>query len=132
MIRRPPRSTLFPYTTLFRSRFPRLPSASSPRAARPFGDELGPRGDGERRERARLMQPGRPDELHDLGQGYPLEIRPLDRREALAQAAHEPDFQQGPARGRRRDPEQPYLAVGAAETRAQHVAARLLTAPPPD
>src|SRR5256886_7677323 len=25
MIRRPPRSTLFPYTTLFRSRFPRIP-----------------------------------------------------------------------------------------------------------
>src|SRR3712207_9463414 len=25
MIRRPPRSTLFPYTTLFRSRFPPLP-----------------------------------------------------------------------------------------------------------
>src|SRR3712207_8221717 len=35
MIRRPPRSTLFPYTTLFRS--PRLgrPAKSQPRAARP-------------------------------------------------------------------------------------------------
>src|SRR6266404_9897546 len=28
MIRRPPRSTLFPYTTLFRSRSPRCPPAS--------------------------------------------------------------------------------------------------------
>src|SRR2546426_12548262 len=28
MIRRPPRSTLFPYTTLFRSRAPRRPSGS--------------------------------------------------------------------------------------------------------
>src|SRR5437588_1727621 len=32
MIRRPPRSTLFPYTTLFRSRARRLPS-SGPRSA---------------------------------------------------------------------------------------------------
>src|SRR5712675_2232587 len=45
MIRRPPRSTLFPYTTLFRSRSVRLrraraplgrvPAGSSPRSARP-------------------------------------------------------------------------------------------------
>src|SRR2546427_9716511 len=36
MIRRPPRSTLFPYTTLFRSRFPvraALPRQSGPPAA---------------------------------------------------------------------------------------------------
>src|SRR3712207_7617096 len=33
MIRRPPRSTLFPYTTLFRSRQPR-PEASPPRGQR--------------------------------------------------------------------------------------------------
>src|SRR2546427_2485120 len=31
MIRRPPRSTLFPYTTLFRSRFARIRSTRSPR-----------------------------------------------------------------------------------------------------
>src|SRR2546426_1279807 len=30
MIRRPPRSTLFPYTTLFRSRSPRSPCIPSP------------------------------------------------------------------------------------------------------
>src|SRR2546430_3560837 len=30
MIRRPPRSTLFPYTTLFRSPFPRLARAQPP------------------------------------------------------------------------------------------------------
>src|SRR3712207_8261453 len=29
MIRRPPRSTLFPYTTLFRSRYPRSPARRS-------------------------------------------------------------------------------------------------------
>src|SRR5690242_21204711 len=36
MLRRPPRSTLFPYTTLFRSRCPEVPSlpAQSPTAAR--------------------------------------------------------------------------------------------------
>src|SRR2546422_4962719 len=37
MIRRPPRSTLFPYTTLFRSAGGKLPSRSGPlRAARSF------------------------------------------------------------------------------------------------
>src|SRR5258708_29893434 len=35
MIRRPPRSTLFPYTTLFRSRHGRLPTAQSTSAVRP-------------------------------------------------------------------------------------------------
>src|SRR5262249_61585208 len=33
MIRRPPRSTLFPYTTLFRSRRPRRPAVRIPRCA---------------------------------------------------------------------------------------------------
>src|SRR5258708_15448394 len=32
MIRRPPRSTLFPYTTLFRSVYPREPFLPTPRA----------------------------------------------------------------------------------------------------
>src|SRR2546426_12288664 len=35
MIRRPPRSTLFPYTTLFRSLLPPIVLAHVPRAARP-------------------------------------------------------------------------------------------------
>src|SRR5438309_6821874 len=34
MIRRPPRSTLFPYTTLFRSRTTRLPTRRSTRSRR--------------------------------------------------------------------------------------------------
>src|SRR3989442_3145789 len=34
MIRRPPRSTLFPYTTLFRSHVPRSPNPCSSRACR--------------------------------------------------------------------------------------------------
>src|SRR6266496_5603898 len=36
MIRRPPRSTLFPYTTLFRSCRPRPRARPSPQARRPF------------------------------------------------------------------------------------------------
>src|SRR6266581_7914586 len=35
MIRRPPRSTLFPYTTLFRSRSPRATDRSGTRPPRP-------------------------------------------------------------------------------------------------
>src|SRR6266536_4522701 len=35
MIRRPPRSTLFPYTTLFRSRAPRQCARRAPGAVRP-------------------------------------------------------------------------------------------------
>src|SRR3712207_7594964 len=47
MIRRPPRSTLFPYTTLFRSRRnPRSPSAARQRAGRPGRVEDLQRGDG--------------------------------------------------------------------------------------
>src|SRR5690348_18214469 len=34
MIRRPPRSTLFPYTTLFRSKLDLIPGASAPSDAR--------------------------------------------------------------------------------------------------
>src|SRR2546426_3458889 len=41
MIRRPPRSTLFPYTTLFRSPPGRLPPAA-PRGRRPRGPRLAP------------------------------------------------------------------------------------------
>src|SRR5260370_5823977 len=42
MIRRPPRSTLFPYTTLFRSRLPGGPgqSRAHPAAAGPLGPTL--------------------------------------------------------------------------------------------
>src|SRR2546429_9089141 len=40
MIRRPPRSTLFPYTTLFRSRSGAAASPASTPAANPGGDGL--------------------------------------------------------------------------------------------
>src|SRR5260370_14812745 len=44
MVRRPPRSTLFPYTTLFRSRARRVPPARGPQGGRPVarpGPHLG-------------------------------------------------------------------------------------------
>src|SRR5256885_9675304 len=40
MIRRPPRSTLFPYTTLFRSRFRRKDQLAARRAVLRFGSRL--------------------------------------------------------------------------------------------
>src|SRR3712207_8746385 len=49
MIRRPPRSTLFPYTTLFRSRSRRRTRRRSFKANRPAGEKRGPiHGGGER------------------------------------------------------------------------------------
>src|SRR2546430_4433295 len=47
MIRRPPRSTLFPYTTLFRSRHPLAPSRPQRLEARFLGGE--PRGERDRK-----------------------------------------------------------------------------------
>src|SRR5260370_13611747 len=44
MIRRPPRSTLFPYTTLFRSGLRRFAAVSAERHPGPFQDRSGPPG----------------------------------------------------------------------------------------
>src|SRR3712207_7174597 len=44
MIRRPPRSTLFPYTTLFRSPPPRCAGRSSPRPTTPWTSSPAPGG----------------------------------------------------------------------------------------
>src|SRR5690349_23731843 len=63
MLRRPPRSTLFPYTTLFRSLFARRPAGQRRRAierikvlgnGRAFADE-GPVVEFEHRQRARVV-----------------------------------------------------------------------------
>src|SRR3712207_8226666 len=82
MIRRPPRSTLFPYTTLFRSRQPRLlPGAEG-------GDVL------------RRGPPGRRPELlvaaHQVGvlqrplreNGEPLHHQPRDRKSTRLNSSH--------------------------------------------
>src|SRR2546422_5865342 len=61
MIRRPPRSTLFPYTTLFRSRLGRADRSGGGRTSR-----AGPAGpacrDGRRRGRARCAAQARSEE----------------------------------------------------------------------
>src|SRR3712207_8553194 len=57
MIRRPPRSTLFPYTTLFRSAQPALPQLTG----QPAGDRLhlrAPRPAQQVGDRLRLRRPG--------------------------------------------------------------------------
>src|SRR2546430_12822743 len=97
MIRRPPRSTLFPYTTLFRSRHPRRPAGLDPAdrrrlaAAPPDGARVGaapPDGGDGRRPRRRDQAPAR------------------DPRPAPARVAHVPAAGRlrpgeilGPARG---------------------------------
>src|SRR5687767_15490386 len=69
MIRRPPRSTLFPYTTLFRSQFPDLGRRQRlPRLrGRPERQRLSPR-HADRRpgelEALQVRQPGRRSEEH--------------------------------------------------------------------
>src|SRR5438876_6891432 len=65
MIRRPPRSTLFPYTTLFRSTRP---------ARRRDGDRAGPRGAGGPGER----------ELRAVGSG----TNPPDRKSTRLNSSH--------------------------------------------
>src|SRR2546422_3522571 len=67
MIRRPPRSTLFPYTTLFRSREPAC--ADGRRAARPFGGGHRRR-DGRGRRRAVGPRPDRKSTRLNSSHGY--------------------------------------------------------------
>src|SRR5256886_16708221 len=82
MIRRPPRSTLFPYTTLFRSRADRGVDRS---AAQPDGRVLGPR---------RLVPPqGRPRRGH-CGAGAVVGVEPDVERVDLV-----PACRVGPRRG---------------------------------
>src|SRR6266487_564096 len=88
MIRRPPRSTLFPYTTLFRSQ---LPGAA---AARPRGSRAGePAGGG----------PARPAParraLGAAGAGLRGRVPGLDRRLAAAGALLQGDPHRQAARG---------------------------------
>src|SRR3712207_8428696 len=62
MIRRPPRSTLFPYTTLFRSPVPRRPPGGRVAAAEELHGDGGVRGRrGHRRRVRRPARAGLPD-----------------------------------------------------------------------
>src|SRR3712207_8615548 len=58
MIRRPPRSTLFPYTTLFRSRQLRLGEAGQVRVAEQHGTRGGPVETGRALQQCRLTRTG--------------------------------------------------------------------------
>src|SRR5215216_2378004 len=74
MIRRPPRSTLFPYTTLFRSRRPGRPARRASLCSAPLreGDRARGGAGGGRRERG-----GR--ERRGLPAGHPADPRGLPR-----------------------------------------------------
>src|SRR5262250_84823 len=78
MIRRPPRSTLFPYTTLFRSLHRRLPALglAVPRRGAGKPDFRGVRGRDERADESCEERLAR----------FPLEVRALEVEEGLARA----------------------------------------------
>src|SRR2546422_10793768 len=84
MIRRPPRSTLFPYTTLFRSPLPRTALRGRPMDLRPRG--AGPD--------IRFTDPDGPHDVHpaenvaDLGRSPPGED---DARHAVRLHVHVPE-----------------------------------------
>src|SRR3989449_3510394 len=80
MIRRPPRSTLFPYTTLFRSQPEVLVTQAEQLHARHLARDLARRLDGEW-ERADEESLGG----HELRVRYPLGPDPIDLMEQLAQ-----------------------------------------------
>src|SRR3712207_7832768 len=79
MIRRPPRSTLFPYTTLFRS-------AGADR--HPDGGDGACRGDlgRDRHVERRRPAPGRPGDAADGGHGD--RARPVDRKSTRLNSSH--------------------------------------------
>src|SRR3712207_8951904 len=87
MIRRPPRSTLFPYTTLFRSRVeaeevdPRLPVDRRVRADVGLGEP----GDAGRRRRAARPEPADP-ERRDAQPRAPVEG--VDRKSTRLNSSH--------------------------------------------
>src|SRR3712207_523683 len=69
MIRRPPRSTLFPYTTLFRSRHLRLRQRPHPRREGPPGGDRDTRGPQHRRRLPDRGLEGRPEPRARAGVG---------------------------------------------------------------
>src|SRR3712207_7158356 len=81
MIRRPPRSTLFPYTTLFRSRAGRVRWHAARRLRRPAG---GARPD--RRRAPRRPQAGAA-RVHDPG-GHRPARKPPDRKSTRLNSSH--------------------------------------------
>src|SRR2546426_8997443 len=83
MIRRPPRSTLFPYTTLFRSHPLRRPE---PRGAR--AREGGERGAAPRLYRDGRHDHGRARRGSRQGQESPVIVPPIDRKSTRLNSSH--------------------------------------------
>src|SRR5260221_2454793 len=81
MIRRPPRSTLFPYTTLFRSSLKFPPSWPAVARRGGSGEITRPRGSGQLRCRAAVMK--RID-----GEGIALAGRGRDRKSTRLNSSH--------------------------------------------
>src|SRR2546425_12345064 len=100
MIRRPPRSTLFPYTTLFRSQ-PREPIDPLPHRGQPRLDDLGLEIGGEPRHLDREVVDGRvaslggelvqaPARGHELPDQIHQPVQSLQRQADVAAAAPPP------------------------------------------
>src|SRR3989442_15926154 len=87
MIRRPPRSTLFPYTTLFRSLGLAADLAVAPGGALPAGGPLLARRDGDFKRQAVLE---RQDVIRALAAAEFADYRPLRALEDAEDAAFEP------------------------------------------
>src|SRR5256885_13965581 len=95
MIRRPPRSTLFPYTTLFRSLF--APGGAGPQPQRPGkrpGQHLPDRmvvvvrGPAEELERRRIQHRPGIEHLEDRLQAPGWKLRSLDRKSTRLNSSH--------------------------------------------
>src|SRR3712207_7143433 len=83
MIRRPPRSTLFPYTTLFRS----LPRGGQHRQ-HPLGSEREKRQDEDPGDEADEVQDHRQDSLPDEVAHLVLVVRAGDRKSTRLNSSH--------------------------------------------
>src|SRR2546428_12415326 len=97
MIRRPPRSTLFPYTTLFRSPGLHVRRALAPLRRRPCGRRAAP---GDRR---RLRGPRR----GLVARRRPSRLQPDANREERVQLVRPPRARPRERRGAARGPRQP-------------------------
>src|SRR3989442_4223289 len=85
MIRRPPRSTLFPYTTLFRSRSSRDPLRSSPsRRRRGRRPRLRP----EVPETVQVIEPATEAVLEEVPRATPDDVDAADRKSTRLNSSH--------------------------------------------
>src|SRR3712207_7082977 len=107
MIRRPPRSTLFPYTTLFRSRLRSTRRSRAPRSRR-WSSSAGPERDGRSRD---LLVEGRARGSLVAGHAGQLVGDDADVGGAPHRARHPADRDRKRTRLESRDPPIPYAAL---------------------